>query len=238
MSQKNKKLFINLTHREINFPNEVLTEVNMIKLRKDLRDKTKGVKMKFNLVEYDDATTEVKTIYDEFKRDLKVNRVPNWMKALGNHTPALKGVWEKTRYSFVQSTLPTTLKEIILFVVSVRNGAEYSSVSHAYGALQSDKNLDYDVLLNILDNPEKTKLPENFKSAIAFAWKMGKGPEKISDKDYKKLEKSGFKENEIREILSLIDLAFMYNVITVSHQVPMDEHYSDIRFKDFKKAAA
>jgi len=50
-----------------------------------------------NLVSYEDASEEVRTVYDDIKRIRNVERVSNFWMAIANHPPTLRRTWESIK---------------------------------------------------------------------------------------------------------------------------------------------
>ena len=48
----------------------------------------------FGLIEYNDASPEVRAVYDDIMATRKVDRVNNFWKALASHPPTLRRTWE------------------------------------------------------------------------------------------------------------------------------------------------
>lgn len=184
--------------------------------------------MQARLVEEHEATPEVQAIYDEIKSDLGIVELPNWVKALGGNPNVLKANWEKAKNTMIEGRLPALLKELIIFKVSVNNGSQYCSSCHAHGALQADKSLSYDDLIELAQGSASSKLPEAFQVALDIVPRVIKNPTSLSEEDVQRLNDQGFGEEEIMELLAQGDLALMFNAITMMYNVPLDEGYKDI----------
>jgi AhpD family alkylhydroperoxidase len=86
------------------------------------------------MVEYADATSEVKAIYDDIMRVKGIDFVPNFWKTLASHPPLLADVWSSLRDTMAPGRLDALTKEMIALAVSATNGCEYCVRSHTAAA--------------------------------------------------------------------------------------------------------
>jgi uncharacterized peroxidase-related enzyme len=89
------------------------------------------------LVQYADATPDVKAVFDEIMVVRKVEEVNNFWKALANHPETLKRTWELVRDVMRPGALDETTKEMIYVAVSITNNCEYCIHSHTAAAFKS-----------------------------------------------------------------------------------------------------
>ena len=87
-----------------------------------------------NLVSYEDAPEEVRTVYDDIKRTRKIERVSNFWMAIANHPPTLKRTWDSLKEIMVDCALDIRVKEMIYLAISINNGCEYCQASHGAAA--------------------------------------------------------------------------------------------------------
>jgi len=88
------------------------------------------------LIEYEDASEEVRAVYDDIMATRKTDRVNNFWKALANHPPTLRRTWESLKEVMAPGALDPLTKELIYVAVSATNGCEYCTVSHTASARQ------------------------------------------------------------------------------------------------------
>ena len=86
------------------------------------------------MVEYADATPEVREIYDDFMATRKSDRIPNFWKTLASHPPLLRDVWQSLKATMQPGRLVALTKELIALAVSATNGCEYCINSHTASA--------------------------------------------------------------------------------------------------------
>jgi AhpD family alkylhydroperoxidase len=87
-----------------------------------------------NLVEYHEASPEVRAVYDDIMATRKVDRVNNFWKALANHPATLRQVWEEVKAVMQPGALDPLVKEMIYVAVSATNACEYCTYSHTESA--------------------------------------------------------------------------------------------------------
>jgi AhpD family alkylhydroperoxidase len=86
------------------------------------------------LVEYADASPEVRAVYDDIMATRRTDWVNNFWKALATHPPTLRRMWENVKQVMAAGALDPLAKEMIYIAVSVTNNCEYCIHSHTAGA--------------------------------------------------------------------------------------------------------
>src|SRR5215471_18921775 len=86
------------------------------------------------LIEYAEASAEVRAVYDDIMATRKVDRVNNFWKALASHPPALIRTWESLKAVMAPGALDPLTKEMVYLAVSAANNCEYCTFSHTAGA--------------------------------------------------------------------------------------------------------
>jgi len=85
-------------------------------------------------IEYEDASAEVRAVYDDIMRTRKIDWINNFWKALANHPPTLVRTWESLKVVMAPGALDPLTKEMIYLAVSAANNCEYCTYSHTAGA--------------------------------------------------------------------------------------------------------
>jgi AhpD family alkylhydroperoxidase len=88
----------------------------------------------FGLIEYENASPEVRAIYDDIMQTRKTDWVGNFWKAIAHDPVALKRTWEDLKQTMGPGTIDPLVKEMIYVAVSVTNGCEYCIASHTASA--------------------------------------------------------------------------------------------------------
>jgi len=86
------------------------------------------------LIEYAEATTEVRAVYDDILATRKIDYVNNFWKALASHPPTLRRTWETLKSVMAPGALDPLTKEMVYLAVSATNGCDYCIASHTASA--------------------------------------------------------------------------------------------------------
>ena len=86
------------------------------------------------MVEYEQATPEVRAIYDDIMAVKGIDFVPNFWKTLASHPPLLEEVWRGLSRAMAPGRLDALTKEMIALAVSATNACEYCIRSHTAAA--------------------------------------------------------------------------------------------------------
>jgi len=86
------------------------------------------------LIEYQDASREVRAIYDDIMATRKTDWINNFWKALANDPIALRRTWEDIKQIMAEGALDALTKELIYVAVSVSNQCGYCIASHTASA--------------------------------------------------------------------------------------------------------
>jgi len=86
------------------------------------------------LIEYQDASPEVRAVYDDIMATRQTDWVNNFWKALARDPAALKRTWESIKQIMAPGTLDALTKEMIYLAVSVTNQCGYCIASHSAAA--------------------------------------------------------------------------------------------------------
>ena len=82
------------------------------------------------MVEYDQATPDVRAIYNEIMAVKSIDFVPNFWKTLASHPPLLEQTWTRLKAVMGPGRLDPLTKEMIALAVSATNGCSYCINSH------------------------------------------------------------------------------------------------------------
>ena len=86
------------------------------------------------LIEYEDASPEVRAIYDDIRATRKTDYINNFWKALANDPAILRRTWESIKQIMAPGALDALSKELIYLAVSVSNQCPYCIASHTASA--------------------------------------------------------------------------------------------------------
>jgi AhpD family alkylhydroperoxidase len=86
------------------------------------------------LIEYTDASPEVRSVYDDIMKTRGTDWINNFWKALANNPAELKRMWSNVKQVMAPGALDPLVKEMVYVAVSATNGCEYCTYSHTAAA--------------------------------------------------------------------------------------------------------
>ncbi len=88
------------------------------------------------LIEYAEASADVRAVFDDIKQTRNVPDVNNFWKVLAAQPVLLRRTWESLKAVMAPGALDPLVKEMIYVAVSVAQGCEYCIASHTAAAKQ------------------------------------------------------------------------------------------------------
>ena len=86
------------------------------------------------MIEYEEASPEVRAVYDDIMATRKTTSVNNFWKTIATHPPTLIRVWQELKEVMAPGRLDPLTKEMIAVAVSATNGCSYCVHSHTAAA--------------------------------------------------------------------------------------------------------
>ena len=86
------------------------------------------------LIEYEDASPEVRAVYDDIREVRQTDFINNFWKGLANNPEQLRATWERIKVVMAPGSIDAVTKEMIYVAVSVANSCEYCIHSHSAAA--------------------------------------------------------------------------------------------------------
>jgi AhpD family alkylhydroperoxidase len=86
------------------------------------------------LIEIEDASPEVRAVYDDIMATRGTDWINNFWKALAHDPALLKRTWESVKEVMAPGALDPLTKELVYIAVSATNGCEYCTYSHTAAA--------------------------------------------------------------------------------------------------------
>jgi AhpD family alkylhydroperoxidase len=90
--------------------------------------------MMVRLIEYGEATAEVRAVYDDIMKTRGTDWINNFWKVLANDPRTLRRTWESIKEVMAPGTLDPLTKELMYLAVSASNGCAYCIASHGAAA--------------------------------------------------------------------------------------------------------
>jgi AhpD family alkylhydroperoxidase len=88
----------------------------------------------FGLIEYQNASPEVKAVYDDILTTRKTDYINNFWKAIAHDPVLLKRTWDSLKSIMAPGALDPLTKELLYIAVSVTNNCQYCIASHTASA--------------------------------------------------------------------------------------------------------
>jgi AhpD family alkylhydroperoxidase len=86
------------------------------------------------LIEYQDASPEVKAVYDDIMTTRNTDWINNFWKALASDPVTLRRTWESVKQIMAPGALDALTKEMVYLAVSASNQCGYCIASHTAAA--------------------------------------------------------------------------------------------------------
>src|SRR6516164_9469888 len=86
------------------------------------------------LIEYADASPEVRAIYDDIMMTRKTDWINNFWKALANDPVTLRRTWASIKETMAPGAIDALTKEMVYLAVSATNQSGYCIASHTAAA--------------------------------------------------------------------------------------------------------
>lgn len=91
-------------------------------------------------IEYENASPEVRAVYDDIMATRKLDRINNFWKALAHDPARLKRMWEENKEIMAAGALDPLTKELIYLGISISNQCGYCIASHTVSARKKGMN--------------------------------------------------------------------------------------------------
>jgi AhpD family alkylhydroperoxidase len=92
------------------------------------------------LIEYEDASPEVREVYDDIMATRKIDWINNFWKALAHDLPTLRRTWNSIKEIMAPGALDPLTKEMLYVAISVTNQCGYCIASHTAAARKAGMN--------------------------------------------------------------------------------------------------
>ena len=88
----------------------------------------------FGLIEYDQASPEVRAVFDDIMATRQTDSVSNFWKAIAHNPALLRRTWRTLKEIMAPGALDPLVKEMIYVAVSATNQCGYCIASHTAAA--------------------------------------------------------------------------------------------------------
>jgi uncharacterized peroxidase-related enzyme len=109
------------------------------------------------LIEYADASPEVRAVYDDIMATRKTDWINNFWKALAHDPATLRRTWLSIKEIMAPGALDALTKEMLYVAVSVTNQCGYCIASHTAAARKAGmSNAMFDELMAVVGMANET----------------------------------------------------------------------------------
>ena len=85
-------------------------------------------------IEYQDASAEVRAVYDDIMATRKTDWINNFWKVLAHDPPTLRRIWTNIKQVMGPGSIDPLVKEMLYLAVSASNSCRYCIASHSAAA--------------------------------------------------------------------------------------------------------
>jgi AhpD family alkylhydroperoxidase len=185
---------------------------------------------RFKKIPYNEATPQVKAIYEETMQVLQLPFVLNWFKCQGNNEVLLRGNWTKLKSTLIEGQVPNILKQLIIYNVSKIRGCEYCAKAHGIFADSMSHLISNEENFKVTQNIDSAAMPNSYRVAIKLVTKAALQTEDVTDEDFEELTNEGFNQEEIQELMAQADLVNMLNTIATISGIKVDNELLEAEF--------
>ena len=126
-------------------------------------------------VEYEDASKDIREVYDDIMATRRTDWVNNFWKVLATQPDLLKRTWQGVKSVMSEGSLDSLTKEMIYIAVSATNGCNYCTNSHTAGARSKGMTDDmFTELMAVVGMANQTNaLADGFQVQVDISFKNG-----------------------------------------------------------------
>lgn len=175
----------------------------------------------YGKLEYDEATDDVRKIYDDIFEHLGNEGLVDYFKVIGNYNITVLAVtWNALKHILIKGDLPRSLKELVFVAVSNEKNCSYCTDIHT--AMCKLLNVNEGDIQKVLDKATNLN-PKRVKLSIEFSKKMAIDPGSIVEDDHQQLLDSGLVQSQIFELMALVSLVNYSNTLAQGMMIDVDE---------------
>ena len=180
---------------------------------------------RISIVEPDDASPEVRSVYADFQRRMGFPAAPNFIKAQGHSLAVSTGTWGLVSNVLVGGALPRTIKEMLFVAISHDRQCRYCEAAHI--ACCRMLGVDAGTIQTVIEHLDKLE-PETTRAILSFGLKCARNSQSLEDGDFDSLRQVGLTDTEIVEVISMAALAVYANILADATRVANDEMFQTL----------
>jgi uncharacterized peroxidase-related enzyme len=178
-----------------------------------------------SILKPEEASPEVKAVYDEFHRRMSFPSPPNFIMTQGHSPTVARGTWEAVQNILVVGEIPRWIKEMMFVAISKDRNCRYCTAAHiaCCRMLGADPKLLEELVLDVASISDA-----KVRSLILFALKCSRNPQALAEKDFELLRHHGLKQSEIVEVIAMSAFAVYANIIADATALSPDEMFDTV----------
>lgn len=177
----------------------------------------------YDIVDYEHANGELRSLYDEIKTTLKLQRLPNWVTHMGGTPHIAKAMWHMLKPVVTSGNLSPLLQELILFCVAFHRKVPYCMALHSSNILRLTESLDAEDLREIIQHNSPGLIPDSYQQALEVVADLATLQSRFEADKMQRLRGAGFSLVQAIEITNLVSIALYMNAYTIAADLPIDE---------------
>ncbi len=148
---------------------------------------------------------QLKALYEDIVnhgyRESEAAIPPNWFTTQGERPDILASIWKLGKGIATQGELPSSLKEMIMTIISMQNNCRYCTAAHRKMLEESDVP---QAVIDGLTQRNLSKVNPIQRAVLEFSLKAAQSPQSVLDEDVEKLREFGLGDGEILEIIMTV----------------------------------
>lgn len=177
------------------------------------------------IVPPEQASKDVKEVYEEFYRRMSFPAPPNFIMTQGHSATVARGTWEAVKNVLVSGAIPRWQKEMMFVAISKDRACRYCTAAHiACCRMLGVKPGMLESLVRDIDHIPDPKL----RDMIKFSLKCSRNPQGLTDRDYATLRERGLSQPEILEIIAMSALAVYANILADATAMESDGMFNTL----------
>ena len=177
--------------------------------------------MRFDLIRDPGEDPQLAPLYREITASgMGGERPLDWFCSHGIRPDILSGTWALSKGVLLGGHLPTTIKQMIVVLVSASNGCQYCRI--IYGQALQGMGVAAELIDNLTTDINLEKVPPTQRAILQFALQVSQTPQQIADADVLNLRSYGLDDNEILEIIMVSTFTNFINLWSEMSGIELD----------------
>ena len=174
----------------------------------------------------EDASKEVRDIYDDFRWRMQFPSPPNFIMTQGHSVTVARGTWGLVRNVLVTGDIPRWTKEMIFVAISKDRNCHYCLAAHIACCRMLGVNPQ---TLEDLVRDVRSIADAKVRDMILFALQCSRDPQALTGEDFAMVRRHGMHDAQIMELIAMSALAVYANIVADATGVEADVIFDQIQ---------